>query len=165
MKFDALVNEGEYFPSFYLDEILPKQLKSGRLKEWAAEERQGRPTPRQGLRDLTGPYLDVRITVGGEAEKFNLLPDPEAVAAQQPATEALKSHTGTDEPPAFQPEAAPRTYGDSPEEMWRAGLDAWHGRVLRALGFTPRPGHLTVHGAAAGPSPCPWPTASRASPS
>src|SRR5690606_31109897 len=50
VKFDALINEGEYFPPFYLDEILPKQLKSGRLKEWAAEERQGRPTPRQGLR-------------------------------------------------------------------------------------------------------------------
>ncbi|MER6843790.1 Eco57I restriction-modification methylase domain-containing protein [Streptomyces platensis] len=148
MKFDALINEGEYFPSFYLDEILPKQLKTGRLKEWAAEERQGRPTPRQGLRDLTGPYLDVRITVGGEAEKFNPLPDPQAVAAQQAATEELKSRSGTDEPPVFQPEAAPRTYGDSPEETWRAGLHAWHVRVLTALGFTPRPGHLTVHGAA-----------------
>ncbi|MFD5699112.1 Eco57I restriction-modification methylase domain-containing protein [Streptomyces lasiicapitis] len=89
--------------------------------------------------------------MGGEAEKFNLLPDPQAVASQQSATDALKAHTGSEEPPAFQPEAAPRTYGDSPEEMWRAGLDAWHVRVLRALGFTPRPGHLTVHGAAAGP--------------
>ncbi|MDN3020606.1 DNA methyltransferase [Streptomyces sp. S.PB5] len=147
MKFDALINEGEYFPSFYLDEILPKQLKSGRLKEWAAEERQGRPTPRQGLRDLTGPYLDVRLTVGGEAEKFNVLPDPGAVAAQQTAVEALKAHSGAEEPPAFQP-CGPREYGDSPEDVWRAGLDAWHARVLRALGFTPNPGHLTVHGAA-----------------
>ncbi|MFI0267748.1 Eco57I restriction-modification methylase domain-containing protein [Streptomyces luteogriseus] len=147
MKFDALINEGEYFPSFYLDEILPKQLKSGRLKEWAAEERQGRPTPRQGLRDLTGPYLDVRLTVGGEAEKFNVLPDPGAVAAQQTAAEALKAHSGAEEPPGFQP-SGPRAYGGSPEEVWRAGLDAWHGRVLRALGFTPNPGHLTVHGAA-----------------
>ncbi|MER6533415.1 DNA methyltransferase [Streptomyces sp900105755] len=148
MKFDALVNEGEYFPSFYLDEILPKELKGGRLKEWAAEERQGRPTPRQGLRDLTGPYLDVRITVGGEAEKFNALPDTEAVRAQQAATEALKTHTGTDEPPAFQPEAAPRSYGDTAEETWRAGLHAWHVRLMEALGFTPSPGHLTAHGAA-----------------
>ncbi|MDX2936495.1 Eco57I restriction-modification methylase domain-containing protein [Streptomyces ipomoeae] len=154
MKFDALTNEGEYFPSFYLDEILPKQLKTGRLKEWAADERQGRHTPRQGLRDLSGPYLDVRLTVGGEAGKFNLLPDPEALAAQQSATEALKAHSahgarsGTDELPPFQPEAAPRSYGDSPEETWRAGLYAWHARVLRALGFTPNPGHLTVHGAA-----------------
>ncbi|RZU25189.1 Eco57I restriction-modification methylase domain-containing protein [Streptomyces sp. BK239] len=147
MKFDALINEGEYFPSFYLDEILPKQLKSGRLKEWAAEERQGRPTPRQGLRDLTGPYLDVRLTVGGEAEKFNVLPDPGAVAAQQTAADALKAHSGAEEPPGFQP-SGPREYGGSPEEVWRAGLDAWHGRVLRALGFTPNPGHLTVHGAA-----------------
>ncbi|MFD0208830.1 Eco57I restriction-modification methylase domain-containing protein [Streptomyces hirsutus] len=149
MKFDALINEGEYFPSFYLDEILPKQLKTGRLKEWAAEERQGRPTPRQGLRDLTGPYLDVRLGVGGEADKYNVLPDQEAVAAQQRATEALKDHTGPDdEPPAFQPAPAPRTYGDGPEEEWRAGLHAWHDRVLKALGFTPRPGHLTVRGAA-----------------
>jgi hypothetical protein len=148
VKFDALINEGEYFPPFYLDEILPKQLKTGRLKEWAAEERRGRPTPRQGLRDLTGPYLDVRLTVGGEAEKFNVLPDQEAVAAHRAATEVLKEHTGTGEPPAFQPQAAPRAYGDGPEGEWRAALDAWHVRVLRALGFTPRPGHLTVHGAA-----------------
>ncbi|WP_128428054.1 Eco57I restriction-modification methylase domain-containing protein [Streptomyces cyaneus] len=148
MKFDALINEGEYFPSFYLDEILPKQLKSGRLKEWATEERHGRPTPRQGLRDLTGPYLDVRLTVGGEAEKFNVLPDQEAVVAQQAAAEALKAHTGAEEPPVFQPRAGTRVYGDSPDEVWRAGLDAWHNRVLRALGFTPNPGHLTVHGAA-----------------
>ncbi|MEU1477980.1 DNA methyltransferase [Streptomyces sp. NPDC005760] len=147
MKFDALINEGEYFPSFYLDEILPKQLKSGRLKEWAAEERQGRPTPRQGLRDLTGPYLDVRLTLGGEAEKFNVLPDPGAVAAQQTAAEALKAHSGAEELPGFQ-SSGPRAYGGSPEEVWRAGLDAWHVRVLRALGFTPNPGHLTVHGAA-----------------
>lgn len=148
MKFDALVNEGEYFPSFYLDEILPKQLKTGRLKEWTAAERQGRPTPRQGLRNLTGPYLDVRITVGGEAAKFNLLSDPEAVAAQQKATEALKAGAATDEPPVLRPEAVPRTYGDTPEEAWRAGLHAWHLRVLDALGFTARPGHLTVQGAA-----------------
>ncbi|MFF5341481.1 Eco57I restriction-modification methylase domain-containing protein [Streptomyces althioticus] len=152
MKFDALINEGEYFPSFYLDEILPKQLKTGRLKEWAAEERQGRPTPRQGLRDLTGPYLDVRLSVGGEADKYNVRPDQHAVAAQQRATEALKDrtdHTGPDgEPPAFQPAPAPRPVDDGPEEEWRAGLHAWHDRVLKALGFTPRPGHLTVHGAA-----------------
>ncbi|MFF2807686.1 Eco57I restriction-modification methylase domain-containing protein [Streptomyces sp. NPDC058000] len=148
MKFDALINEGEYFPSFYLDEMLPKQLKTGRLKQWTAQERQGRPTPRQGLRDLTGRYLDVRLTVGGEADKYNLLPDPEARAAQEAATEAVKAHTGPDEPPAFQPAAGPRAYGDSPEEAWRAGLDAWHVSVLEALGFTPRPGHRTVHGAA-----------------
>ncbi|GGX52655.1 hypothetical protein GCM10010358_02970 [Streptomyces minutiscleroticus] len=149
MKFDALINEGEYFPPFYLDEILPKQLKGGRLKEWAAEERQGRPTPRQGLRDLTGPYLDVRLTVGGEAEKFNSLPDPQGIAAQQAATDALKAHSGMEEPPAFQPGPAARTFGDDPEGQWRAGLHAWHVRALDALGFAPhRPGHLTVHSAA-----------------
>ncbi|MEW2048891.1 DNA methyltransferase [Streptomyces sp. NPDC005476] len=149
MKFDALTNEGEYFPPFYLDEILPKQLKAGRLKEWTAEERQGRPTPRQGLRDLTGPYLDVRLTVGGEAEKYNPLPDAVAIAAQRTATDALKAHAGPARPPAFQPATAPRVYDDTPEGAWRAGLDAWHVRVLKALGFTPASGHLTVHSAAA----------------
>ncbi|MEU1626993.1 DNA methyltransferase [Streptomyces sp. NPDC020096] len=148
VKFDALINEGEYFPPFYLDEILPKQLKGGRLKEWAAEERHGRPTPRQGLRDLTGPYLDVRLAVGGEAGKFNPLPHLEGIAAQAAATDALKAHSGTDELPAFQPVPAPRTYGDDAEGQWRAGLYAWHVRVLTALGFTPSPGHLTVHSAA-----------------
>jgi hypothetical protein len=149
VKFDALTNEGEYFPPFYLDEILPKQLRTGRLKEWTAEERQGRPTPRQGLRDLTGPYLDVRLSVGGEAEKYNPLPDTGAIAAQQSATEALKAHAGPDGPPAFQPATAPRVHDDTPEGAWRAGLNAWHVRVLKALGFSPVPGHLTVHSAAA----------------
>ncbi|MET8134939.1 DNA methyltransferase [Streptomyces sp. NPDC005251] len=149
MKFDALTNEGEYFPPFYLDEILPKQLRTGRLKEWTAEERQGRPTPRQGLRDLTGPYLDVRLTVGGEAEKYNPLPDAGAIADQQSAAEALKAHAGPDGTPAFQPATAPRVHDETPEGAWRAGLNAWHVQVLKALGFTPAPGHLTVHGAAA----------------
>lgn len=153
MKFDALINEGEYFPPFYLDEILPGQLKNGRLKEWSAQEREGRPTPRQGLRDLTAPYLDVRLTVGGEAGKFNPLPDAAGIVAQQAAAEALKAHAGTQEPPAFQPGTAPaeapaHAYDDSAEGAWRAQLRAWHVRVLKALGFTPRPGHLTVRGAA-----------------
>lgn len=45
MTFDSLINEREYFPSFYLDNILPKQLASGPLKEWSALERQDRSTP------------------------------------------------------------------------------------------------------------------------
>ncbi|WP_445396778.1 Eco57I restriction-modification methylase domain-containing protein [Streptomyces sp. LE64] len=149
MKFDALTNEGEYFPPFYLDEILPKQLRTGLLKEWTAQERQGRHTPRQGLRDLTGPYLDVRLNVGGEAEKHNPLADPEGIAAQEAAAEALKAHPTAEPPPAFLPGPTPRSQGGhTPEDRWRADLAAWHTRVLGALGFTPRPGHLTAHGAA-----------------
>ncbi|MEU5809104.1 DNA methyltransferase [Streptomyces sp. NPDC047718] len=148
MKFDALINEGEYFPPFYLDTILPKQLKTGRLKEWTADERHGRPTPRQGLRDLTRPYFDIRLTVGGEADKYNQLPDLEAQAAQQTVTEELKTHSGSEELPPFRPESGPRAYAEGPEGEWRAALDGWHKDVLTALGFTPRPGHLTVHSAA-----------------
>ncbi|MGW1974318.1 Eco57I restriction-modification methylase domain-containing protein [Streptomyces sp. NPDC001889] len=148
MKFDALINEGEYFPPFYLDEILPKQLRTGRLKEWTAAERQGRPTPRQGLRDLSGRYFDVRLSVGGEADKFNAMPDAGAQALQEAATDALKGHDGPDDQPAFRPAAGPRVHGHTPEGVWRTGLDGWHTSVLKALGFDPRPGHLVVHGAA-----------------
>ncbi|MDI3402373.1 Eco57I restriction-modification methylase domain-containing protein [Streptomyces cavernicola] len=146
MTFDSLVNEGEYFPSFYLDEILPKQLRSGPLKEWTAKERQGEATPRQGLRDLAGPYFDVRMALSPDAEKFGQIADAQAVAAYESAAAALKSLGTDEEPPAFQPLTAEATaYDDSPEGEWRTGLTAWHTGVLKALGFDPAPGHLTVH--------------------
>ncbi|MFD7943674.1 hypothetical protein, partial [Streptomyces sp. NPDC059744] len=151
MTFDSLVNEGEYFPSFYLDEILPKQLKNGPLKEWAALERQGQHTPRQGLRDLAQPYFEVRDRLGPDAEKFRSVPDAYAIAAQEVAAAALKSVGPDEEPPTFQPllpaTTEPASDGaDTPEAEWRTGLAAWHNRLLSALGFTPTPGHLTAHG-------------------
>ncbi|WP_329054186.1 class I SAM-dependent DNA methyltransferase [Streptomyces violaceus] len=146
MTFDALINEGEYFSSFYLDEILPKQLKSGLLKQWAAQERQDLPTPRQGLRDLTALYLSARLSLGGLAEKFNEIVDARAVEAQQFATEALRALGQDDEPPAFQP-AAPPPHDDAEEGDWRRDLADWHHSLLSALGYAPRPGHLTVTGA------------------
>ncbi|MFC8228407.1 Eco57I restriction-modification methylase domain-containing protein [Streptomyces sp. NPDC057287] len=159
MTFDSLVNEGEYFPSFYLDEILPKELRNGPLKEWASQERQGQHTPRQGLRDLARPYFDVRSRLAPDSEKYQAVPDARAAAALEAATTALKDTDPDGEPPAFQP-AAPRTTGAetsaasgdrtapddlaAPEDEWRAGLADWHRTVLRALGFTPSPGHLTL---------------------
>lgn len=145
MTFDSLINESEYFPSFYLDDILPKELASGPLKEWAALERQGVTTPRQALRDLTRPYMDVRAVLGPEADKYNRLPYAPAVAAQLAAAEVLRSVGSDDGPPAFQP-AGPRP--DEPDETvedeWRTALDGWHRRLLSALGFSPSPGHFTV---------------------
>ncbi|MER5403126.1 DNA methyltransferase [Streptomyces sp. NPDC002769] len=146
MTFDALINEGEYFPSFYLDEILPKQLKSGLLKQWTAQERQDLPTPRQGLRDLTAPYLAARLRLGGLAEKFNEVVDVRAVEAQQSAADTLRALGPDDEPPLFQP-ATPLPYDDTEEGDWRRDLADWHHRLLSALGYAPRPGHLTVTGA------------------
>ncbi|AIA05697.1 Eco57I restriction-modification methylase domain-containing protein [Streptomyces noursei] len=145
MTFDSLINENEYFPSFYLDDILPKELASGPLKEWAALERQGATTPRQALRDLTRPYMDVRAVLGPEADKYNRLPYAPAMAAQLAAAEVLRSVGADAEPPAFQP-AGPRP--DEPDETvedeWRTALDGWHRRLLSALGFSPSPGHFTV---------------------
>ncbi|OPC84546.1 hypothetical protein B4N89_29730 [Embleya scabrispora] len=154
MTFDSLINEGEYFPSFYLDEILPKQLKNGPLKDWTAQERQGRPTPRQGLRDLAGVYLDARAALGRDAEKFGSVPDAFAFAAQEAATAALKALGPQHEVPDFQPQP-PRPVDDgNPEAQWRTGLADWHARLLHALGFRCTPGHLTAHGPT-GPSAVP----------
>ncbi|MFJ4011323.1 Eco57I restriction-modification methylase domain-containing protein [Streptomyces sp. NPDC090026] len=145
MTFDSLINEREYFPSFYLDDILPKQLASGPLKEWSALERQGRTTPRQNLRDLTRPYMDVRAKLGPDAEKYNGLPYAPAVAAQETAAAVLKAAGPDTEPPAFQP-AGPEAEADtSPEGDWRTALAGWHERLLKALDFAPRPGHFTAH--------------------
>ncbi|GAA2931730.1 Eco57I restriction-modification methylase domain-containing protein [Kitasatospora cinereorecta] len=145
MTFDSLINEREYFPSFYLDDILPKQLASGPLKQWSARERQGEATPRQKLRDLTRPYMDVRAVLAPDAEKYNGLPYAPVVAAQAAAAAVLKAVGPDTEPPAFQPLQEPEAEADStPEGEWRGALDGWHERLLKALDFVPRPGHFTA---------------------
>ncbi|KUH35371.1 DNA methyltransferase, partial [Streptomyces kanasensis] len=145
MTFDSLINEREYFPSFYLDDILPKQLASGPLKEWSARERQGQATPRQNLRDLTRPYMDVRAKLGPDAEKYNGLSYAPAVAAQEAAAAVLKAVVPDTEPLAFQPAQAEAEADTSPEGDWRTTLAGWHERLLEALDFAPRPGHFTAH--------------------
>ncbi|MFD3465703.1 Eco57I restriction-modification methylase domain-containing protein [Streptomyces sp. NPDC058682] len=147
MTFDSLINESEYFPSFYLDDILPKQLESGPLKEWKALERQGQATPRQSLRDLTRPYMDVRAVLGPDAETYNSLLYARAVDAQEQAAALLKAVPSETVPPAFQPlsAAAEGEADSSPEGEWRAALAGWHEGLLEALGFTPQPGHFTAH--------------------
>ncbi|MDP5315550.1 Eco57I restriction-modification methylase domain-containing protein [Streptomyces poriferorum] len=145
MTFDSLINEREYFPSFYLDDVLPKQLASGPLKQWSARERQGEATPRQNLRDLTRPYMDVRAVLAPDAEKYNGLPYAPAVAAQAAAAAVLKAVGPDTEPPAFQPLQEPEAEADStPEGEWRGALAGWHERLLKALEFVPRPGHFTA---------------------
>ncbi|MFG2565090.1 hypothetical protein ACGFR6_06570 [Streptomyces sp. NPDC048567] len=144
MTFDSLINEREYFPSFYLDDILPKQLASGPLKEWSARERQGEATPRQNLRDLTRPYMDARAVLAPDAEKYNGLPYAPAVTAHADAAAGLKAAGSDTEPPAFQPLASETEADTTPEGEWRDALGRWHERLLKALGFVPRPGHFTA---------------------
>ncbi|GAA1717057.1 class I SAM-dependent DNA methyltransferase [Nonomuraea bangladeshensis] len=62
MRLDSLVNRGDYFSAHYLAEVLPKDLKKkdGLLARWAAEEKDGRITPRKGLRALGKPYFTDR---------------------------------------------------------------------------------------------------------
>ncbi|MGE7434793.1 Eco57I restriction-modification methylase domain-containing protein [Kitasatospora sp. NPDC001175] len=152
MTFDSLVNEGEYFPAFYLDEILPTQLKNGLLKQWTAKERAGEDTPRQGLRNLSVPYLTARAALRDAADKFNATEDALAVAAQRAGAEALKSLRSLerDELPSSLAHANPQPGAAWASEVgaeaeWRTALAGWHDRLLRALGYTPVPGLRTVH--------------------
>ncbi|MFE0153214.1 Eco57I restriction-modification methylase domain-containing protein [Nonomuraea sp. NPDC059007] len=75
MRLDSLVNRGDYFSAHYLAEVLPKDLKKkdGLLDRWKEQEKDGRVTPRKGLRALGKPYfaerpffadMDVRLREG-----------------------------------------------------------------------------------------------------
>ncbi|NKZ05478.1 restriction endonuclease [Actinomadura latina] len=57
MRPDSLVNRGDYFSAHYLAEVLPKDVKRGLHARWTDEEKDGRVTPRRGLRALGKPYF------------------------------------------------------------------------------------------------------------
>ncbi|WP_067795219.1 restriction endonuclease [Actinomadura formosensis] len=57
MRLDSLVNRGDYFSAHYLAEVLPKDVKRGLHARWTDEEKDGRVTPRRGLRALGKPYF------------------------------------------------------------------------------------------------------------
>jgi hypothetical protein len=62
VTYDSIVNRGDYFSAHYLAEVLPKDLKKkdGLLARWAEAEKDGRPTPRTGLRGLKRSYFKDR---------------------------------------------------------------------------------------------------------
>ncbi|MEV4019906.1 class I SAM-dependent DNA methyltransferase [Nonomuraea angiospora] len=81
MRLDSLVNRGDYFSAHYLAEVLPKDLKKkdGLLARWADQEKDGRTTPRKGLRALGKPYftdrpffadMDLRLNEGEIPEEL-----------------------------------------------------------------------------------------------
>ncbi|MFD0902089.1 class I SAM-dependent DNA methyltransferase [Actinomadura sediminis] len=57
MRLDSLVNRGDYFSAHYLAEVLPKDIKRGLRARWTDEEKDGRETPRKGLKALGKPYF------------------------------------------------------------------------------------------------------------
>lgn len=57
MRLDSLVNRGDYFSAHYLAEVLPKDVRRGLHARWTDEEKDGRVTPRRGLRALGKPYF------------------------------------------------------------------------------------------------------------
>jgi AAA domain len=57
MSFESLTNRGEYLSAHYIEAVLPATLKTGLLKRWAEEEKDGRRTPRIELRALRRVYF------------------------------------------------------------------------------------------------------------
>ncbi|MFI0411325.1 class I SAM-dependent DNA methyltransferase [Actinomadura sp. 3N508] len=81
MRLDSLVNRGDYFSAHYLAEVLPKDLKRGLCARWTDEEKDGRVTPRRGLRALGKPYFADRKDFADFAERLR---DDEFVPADLP---------------------------------------------------------------------------------
>ena len=96
MSYDSVINRGEYFSDHYLAEVLPKTLKKGVFKDWAAreaaetqrvstaktdkhatdDERRRRPvTPREKLRRLRTRYFDERPALAEHVERLRENPD------------------------------------------------------------------------------------------
>ncbi|KWX01084.1 Uncharacterized protein LI90_2112 [Carbonactinospora thermoautotrophica] len=71
MTYDSLVNRGDYFSAHYLAEVLPRDLKKGLAVRWAEEEKQGRVTPRAGLRALRRTFFSDRAFLAEQAERYN----------------------------------------------------------------------------------------------
>jgi len=93
MSFDSLVNKGDYFSAHYLAEVLPKDLKrkDGLFARWTAEEKDGRLTPRKGLRALGKPYFADRPYFAGLDAKIRNgeALDPDELAERRKALHEL----------------------------------------------------------------------------
>ena len=133
MSYDSVINRGEYFSDHYLVEVLPKTLKKGAFKDWAAreaaetqrvstaktdehatdDERRRRPvTPREKLRRLRTRYFDERPALAEHVE--HLRENPDSITDTRRAEHTERLH----------------------------GL---HQAILIALGYEPKPEPHTAH--------------------
>ncbi|MCZ9352856.1 hypothetical protein NGM36_24315 [Streptomyces mutabilis] len=125
--FDSFSNRGEYLSAHYFAEQLGQDLKKGLLATWTGretDEKDPRPTPRERVRALRGTYL---------SEEFrNFFAERAKLDAEDDSENSASAG------------ARLNTYQDGD---WRERLDAWHDKVLAALGFpgAPERRELTVH--------------------
>ncbi|PWU48056.1 restriction endonuclease [Micromonospora globispora] len=140
MSFESLTNRGEYLSAHYLAEILPTTLKGGLLKRWAEEEKDGRVTPRAGLRGMRRDYFNAKA----ELTDLKLL-QPEAPEGEVAERELIdperlrKQHNETLRRLGFDPRPQVITVERAGQEhqipVAHAELDTAHGIVAFDCGW------------------------------
>jgi hypothetical protein len=119
MLYDSILNAGEYFTNYYLEELLPGEVTKTYAKAWNETDRSSEGgSPRKRLLDLRSPYQKARVAIVN-------------------ATEAQVSKDTTNDESAAEPreaEVQPRI-----GEQRKAALNAWHRELLAGLGYAARP--------------------------
>jgi hypothetical protein len=113
MLYDSILNAGEYFTNYYLEELLPGEVAKTHAKAWNETDRtSGGTSPRKRLLDLRTPYQRARTAIVN--------------ATSEKAT----GEDGTGE------NGAGATGAGARDEKRDAALNAWHRELLAGLGYT-----------------------------
>jgi hypothetical protein len=113
MLYDSILNAGEYFTNYYLEELLPGEVAKTHAKAWNETDRtSGGTSPRKRLLDLRTPYQRARTAIVNAT------------------SEKAAGDDGTGE------NGAGATGASARDENRDAALNAWHRELLAGLGYT-----------------------------
>ncbi|GAA2143633.1 hypothetical protein [Glycomyces algeriensis] len=137
MLYDSILNAGEYFTNYYLEELLPGEVTKTHAKAWNETDRgTDGVSPRKRLLDLRTPYQKARVAIvnATEARTDEANGDGAQGNSPEPGSSASSSSERND--------AADQRAADTPPavgERRKAALHAWHLDLLAGLGYTPEP--------------------------
>ncbi|MQM26754.1 Eco57I restriction-modification methylase domain-containing protein [Glycomyces albidus] len=113
MLYDSILNSGEYFTNYYLEELLPGEVAKTYAKAWNETDRTtDGVSPRKRLLDLRAPYQRARTAIVNAAGEKN--------TGEEDAGDDGAGSTGA----------------GGRDEKRDAALNAWHRELLAGLGFT-----------------------------
>lgn len=113
MLYDSILNAGEYFTNYYLEELLPGEIAKTHAKAWNETDRTtGGTSPRKRLLDLRTPYQRARTAIVNATS--------EKAAGEDDADENGAGAAGA----------------SARDEKRDAALNAWHRELLAGLGYT-----------------------------
>lgn len=68
MNFDSVLNAGEYLSNYYIEELLPDEVRKRHSGRWNESDRAGEASPRKRLLDLRSTYPAARAAMLDSAE-------------------------------------------------------------------------------------------------